>query len=372
MLHRYCEHIIRPLLEEADIRIDGTRPWDIRVIDPRFYCHVLFGGNLGLGESWINGWWSCQALDEFFFRLLQQGVQKRIRPPAELLERLRATLWNLQRPTRAGEVGRRHYDLGNDLFRAMLDTTMLYSCGYWKDALTLDEAQEAKLRLIFEKLQVEPGMEVLDIGCGWGGAARFGAERYGLKVTALTISTEQWRTARELCRGLPVEVELLDYRELTGTYDRIYSIGMFEHVGYRNYRTYFETIRHALKPDGITLLHTIGGNLPAHGSDPWTDRYIFPNSMVPSASQITTAYEGLFMLEDWHVFGYDYALTLMAWHRNLEHAWNRLERRYGTTFRRIWTYYLLSCAGAFRAHHLHLWQLLLTPHGIPGRTTIPR
>ncbi len=254
----------------------------------------------------------------------------------------------------------------------MLDKRMIYSCGYWKNVSTLNDAQEQKLRLVFEKLMLKPGMSVMDIGCGWGGAARYAAENYGVSVKGITVSTEQAKIARELCAGLPVTIDVIDYRDLQGSFDRIYSIGMFEHVGYKNYRAYFETVSRCMKPDGITLLHTIGSQKPCTNGYQWSCKYIFPNSMLPSASQIAENYEGLFTLEDWHVFTYDYFLTLKAWHENFEKQWPNLQSRYNEKFHRMWRYYLLSFAGAFHARSIELWQVLLSKNGIMGRTEVPR
>lgn len=360
------------ILSMGDIRIDGNRPWDIHVHDCRFFRRVITQGSLGLGESYMEGWWECDDLEEFFFRLLSAKCDRKVVTPEWFIGRLIGKTCNLQQPSRAFRVGEHHYNTGNDLFACMLDKQMIYSCGYWKEADSLDEAQEKKLRLVFDKLGLREGMKVLDIGCGWGGAAGFAAEHYNVSVTAITVSSEQASVARERCAGLPVRIELCDYRTLQGVFDRIYSIGMFEHVGYKNYRTYFETVSRCLKPDGLSLLHTIGGNTPATNGDPWSCKYIFPNSMLPSASQITENYEGLFKLEDWHVFSYDYSLTLKAWHENVEKHWQQLQSRYTETFHRMWRYYLLSFSGAFRARSIELWQILLSKQGVMGEYRVPR
>jgi cyclopropane-fatty-acyl-phospholipid synthase len=360
------------LLTVADVRIGGDRPWDLRVHDERLYARVLAAGSLGLGESYMDGWWDCDALDEFFHRILRAELDERVHPWRDGLRVLRARLVNLQKPSRAFQIGRRHYDIGNDLFSRMLDRRMIYSCAYWRDAATLDEAQEAKLDLVCRKLGLQPGMRVLDIGCGWGGTARFAAERYGVSVVGLTVSAEQAGHARQLCEGFDAEIRLQDYRRLEGTFDRVLSIGMFEHVGYKNYPTFMRTVRSHLAADGLFLLHTIGGNRSIKRSDPWTDRYIFPNSMLPSARQVAAAIEGLFVLEDWHGFGPDYDRTLMCWHRNVERHWSELAARYGERFHRMWTYFLLSSAGGFRARKNQLWQLVLSPRGVAGGYCAPR
>jgi cyclopropane-fatty-acyl-phospholipid synthase len=273
---------------------------------------------------------------------------------------------NRQGPSRAFEVGRRHYDLGNDLFRVMLDRRMMYSCALWETADTLDDAQEAKLDLICRKLRLEPGMRVLDIGCGWGGLARYAAESHGVRATGVTVSERQVESAREACAGLPVEILLQDYREIDGRFDRIVSVGMFEHVGGENYRRYMQVVHRCLEEGGLFLLHTIAGNTSVRTVDPWVRTHIFPNSMLPSAAQISTAAEGLFVLEDWHSLGPHYDRTLMAWHANFLAAWGRLSAAYDERFRRMWCYYLLSSAGAFRARSNQLWQIVLSKGGIRG------
>jgi cyclopropane-fatty-acyl-phospholipid synthase len=372
MFDNFFRKQLERILEPADIMIDGSRPWDIRIRNPVVYRRAVTEANFGLGETYMAGYWECDALDECFFRLLSSKADERVLSPATILGRYAGMLFNLQNPSRSFMVGERHYNTGNDLFEAMLDKMMNYSCGYWKEAKNLDEAQEHKLHLVFEKLMLQPGMNILDIGCGWGGAARYAAEHYGVSVTGITVSSEQAELSRERCRGLPVTIELIDYRKLVGSFDRIYSIGMFEHVGYKNYRTYFNMVQRCLKPGGLTLLHTIGGNLPCSSVDPWVCKYIFPNSMIPSASQITTAYEELFTLEDWHVFTWDYAITLKTWNDNFERFWPSLRSRYSEEFHRMWRYYLLSCSGAFRARFIQLWQVLLSRDGIKKLTNIPR
>jgi cyclopropane-fatty-acyl-phospholipid synthase len=360
------------LLAFADVRIGGDRPWDLRVHDDRLYARVLAEGSLGLGESYMDGWWDCDALDEFIHRILRAHLDERVQPWTDGLRVLRARLVNLQKPSRAFQIGQRHYDIGNDLFSRMLDRRMIYSCGYWKDAATLDDAQEAKLDLVCRKLGLRPGMRVLDIGCGWGGTARFAAERYGVSVVGITVSAEQAAHGRQRCEGLDVEIRLQDYRAVDGRFDRVLSIGMFEHVGYKNYGAFIRTVRRLLAEDGLFLLHTIGSNRSVTRTDPWTERYIFPNSVLPSARQVAAAIEGLFVLEDWHGFGPDYDRTLIEWHRNFARHWPELESRYGERFRRMWTYFLLSSAGGFRARKNQLWQLVLSPHGVPGGYCAPR
>jgi cyclopropane-fatty-acyl-phospholipid synthase len=243
---------------------------------------------------------------------------------------------------------------------------MVYSCAYWKNAGNLDDAQEAKLDLICRKLALQPGNRILDIGCGWGSFAKYAAERFGVEVVGITVSREQAGLAAELCRGLPVEIRLRDYRDVEGRFDHIVSVGMFEHVGYRNYRTYMETVHNCLKDDGLFLLQTIGNSHSEVVGDPWIDKYIFPNSIIPSIKQISAAIEGLFIIEDLHNFGAYYDTTLCSWLHNFERNWNKLKSRYDENFYRMWRYYLQLFMGAFRSRCLQVWQIVLSKKGKPG------
>ena len=360
------ERLMRDLLERADIRVNGDRPWDIQIHDQSVPERAFAYGNLGLGEAYMDGDWDVERLDEFFFRILRARLQDQVQPLRLIFHSLRARLLNLQSLRRARQVGEAHYDLGNDFYQAMLDRRMTYTCGYWKDASTLDEAQEAKLDLICRKLDLKPGMRVLDIGCGWGSFMQYAAEYYGVECVGLTISEEQVRLGRERCQGLPVEFRLQDYREIQETFDRVVSVGMFEHVGRKNHRTFMETVNRCLHDEGLALLHTIGKNRRNAPPDPWIDKYIFPNGDLPALGQIADAAEDLAIIEDVHNFGADYDHTLMAWHSNFETAWPQFRERYGERFRRMWRYYLLGCAGLFRAREAQLWQLVLSPRGQLG------
>ena len=363
-------HRARQLLALADVQVGGSRPWDLSVHHPGTLDRILAQGSLGLGESYMDGWWDCQQIDEFVARVLRARLDARVGHPGLWLAVLRARLLNLQSVARAWQVGRAHYDLGNDLYTAMLDSSMAYSCAYWAQANTLAQAQEAKLDLICRKLGLQPGMRLLDIGCGWGGLMRFAAERYGAECVGLTVSKEQAEWGASACRGLPVRFELTDYRLFNPQglqqFDRVASVGMFEHVGHKNYSTYFDMARRSLRDDGLFLLHTIGKNQSGAGIDPWIEKYIFPNGVLPSVAELSQAAEQAFIVEDWHNFGADYDRTLMAWHARFEAAWPRLSRRYDARFYRMWRYYLLSCAGTFRARDNQLWQLVLSPRGVPG------
>lgn len=358
------------LLARADVELDGKRPWDIQVNDPAMPLRVLLGGSLGAGESYMDGEWDCAALDEMFTRVLRVGMDEQLSSSRRLLARVFGWLRNPQRGRRAFVVGERHYDIGDDLYQRMLDRRMIYSCGYWRSAETLEAAQEAKLDLVCRKLGLRPGMRVLDIGCGWGGAARFAAERYGVSVTGLTVSRNQFETACATCAGLPIDIRFEDYRahQPAGAvrYDRIYSLGMFEHVGERNYRTYFRKVRELLAADGLFLLHTIGTNRATPGTDPWIDRYIFPNSHLPSHAEVARAAQRWWVIEDWHNFGIDYDRTLLSWWHNISRRWGEISDRYDERFRRMWQYWLMLSAAGFRARSSQLWQIVLSPHGMPG------
>jgi cyclopropane-fatty-acyl-phospholipid synthase len=358
---------IENLLEPADVRINGDRPWDLRIHLDDFFTRVAAEGSLGFGDSYVEGWWDCPAIDEMMARVWKADLPKHVSVWRDLPGLIQARFFNLQRGRRAFEVGQHHYDIGNDLYSGMLDPRMIYSCGYWAEADELDKAQEAKLDLVCRKLEFRPGMRVLDIGCGWGGAAKFAAEHYGVKVVGVTVSADQAEWARENTNGLPVEIRLCDYREINEKFDRIFSIGMFEHVGHRNYGGYFDVVRKCLADDGLFLLHTIGSLLTTTRPDAWISRRIFPNSMLPSASHITNAAEGRLVMEDWHNFSADYDRTLMCWYRNIEERWHKLdEAKYNNVFRRLWRYYLLGCAGAFRSRKLQLWQIVFSRDGVPG------
>jgi cyclopropane-fatty-acyl-phospholipid synthase len=360
------ETIVRELLEQAGIAINGSRPWDMQVHDPRLYDRVLRQATLGLGEAYMDGWWDCEAIDQFIYRALRADLRSKVEGNWRLmLHVLRSKLLNLQSPALAFEVGERHYDLGNDLYQAMLDRRLNYTCGYWQEAATLDQAQEAKLELVCQKIGLEPGMRVLELGCGWGSFAKYAAEKYDAHVLGVTVSKEQVALGKELCQDLPVELRLQDYREVDGVYDAVISIGVMEHVGFKNYATYMQVVDRCLKEDGIAFIHTIGGNESATTGDPWMDKYIFPNGMLPSIAQIGAAMEGRFVMEDWHNFGPHYDKTLMAWHANFEAAWPELKQEYDERFYRMWRYYLLSCAGGFRARNMQLWQIVMTRTGAP-------
>ena len=364
---------VEDLLKKADIQIGGTRPQDITVHDERLFNRVIRYGTLGLGEAYMDGWWDANALDETVYRFVKVGGEKRVAKTfLRLLRSLRSRIFNIQNKIGARKVATQHYDLDNDLYMSFLDPYNQYTCGYFKGTDNLNVAQEQKLELICQKLQLKKSDRVLDIGCGWGGFAKWAAERYGCHITGISISDEQIKFAKEFTKGLPVEIVKSDYRDIVGTYDKVLSIGMFEHVGYKNYKTYFKIVDSVLKPDGLSLLHTIGRLTPVTINDPWFERYIFPNSMLPTVDQTGKATEGFFVMEDWHNFVADYDKTLMEWFKNFESAWPNLKAKYDERFYRMWKYYLLSCAGAFRAREMQLWQIVLSKNGVKGGYTSVR
>lgn len=361
-LHR----MMQELLDPADIRLGGDRPWDIRLLADGVPERVFAQGNLGLGEAYMDGAWECDRLDQLFDRILRAKLDRHVKPMQLMFHSLRARLLNRQSRRKAWEVGEAHYDLGNDFYEAMLDSRLTYTCGYWDEAGDLEAAQEAKLDMICRKLRLEPGMRVLDIGCGWGSFMAYAARHYGVECVGVTVSKEQAAWAAERYADLPLEFRLQDYRAVEGRFDRIASVGMFEHVGHKNHRAYMEVAHRCLADDGLFLLHTIGKNRRKSTTDPWIDRYIFPNGELPSIGQIGDACDNLFVVEDLHNFGADYDHTLMAWHANFERAWSRFQERLGERFHRMWRYYLLTCAGAFRARDLQLWQWVLSKDGVAG------
>jgi cyclopropane-fatty-acyl-phospholipid synthase len=367
------KEMIESLLDQAGIQINGNQAFDIQVHNENLYQRILQEGSLGLGESYMDGWWDCDRLDIFFYKILRAKLDKKVPHNLKNIIRLAiAKFRNLQTKKRAWIVGEEHYDLGNDLFSLMLDPYMQYSCAYWKDTDRLEQAQENKLDLICRKLDLKPGMRVLDIGCGWGGLAEYAAKHYQVSVTGITISKEQQKLAMERCKGLDVEILLTDYREMRGLFDRVVSIGMFEHVGPKNYETYFKVVQRNLKSDGLFLLHTIGANTTMLNADPWTSKYIFPNGCLPSIENIAHASNEKLIMEDWHNFGADYDLTLSAWHERFLKNWPEIEANYSLRFKRMFTYYLNACAGAFRARDLQLWQIVFSPNGQEGGIRVAR
>ena len=355
------------LLSKADIKINGPHTWDIQVHDERLYRRIFSGGTLAAGEAYMDGWWDVKDLDVFFTRLFNAQVQRELVSFATIKLYLSATVLNMQSRSGSQKVAKEHYDLGNDFYHDMLDPDyMQYTCGYWKNAKNLNQAQKNKLDLVCKKLKLKKGEKVLELGCGWGGFAKYAAEKYGVEVTSYNISKEQVEYARKITKGLPVKIVHADYRDASGLYDKVVSIGMCEHIGYKNYRKFMKLAYSCLKPGGLFLCHTIATNKSVKNTDPWINKYIFPNSMLPSAVQLTNAFEGLFVLEDWHNFGPDYDKTLLAWDANFRKNWHKYKAQYGERFYRMWRFYLMTSAGQFRARKIQLWQIVLSKGGVPG------
>lgn len=373
--HTRSRRLLEGAFQAAGIRIDGQQPWDIQVNDARFYNRVLTNGSLGLGETYVAGWWDCQKIDEAIHKILEADLERHFVHiwgfGLAALRILRAQILNLQSQQRAAENARVHYDLSVELFRYMLGPTMVYSSAYWRNAANLDSAQWDKLDLICRKLELCGSDTVLDVGCGWGGFLKHAAAHFGCRATGITISAHQCEFAKVFCEDLPVRVLLSDYRDpgLTreGRFDKIACIGMFEHVGRKNYRRLMEIIDSLLTENGLFLLQTVGRFEPSGATDPWLNKYIFPNGMLPSVAEIARAVEGIFVLEDWHSFGADYDRTLLAWHANFEAYAERRETTISKGFYRMWRYYLLSCAASFRARRgPQLWQIVLSKSGVKG------
>ncbi len=361
------KEIITQLLSSVGVTVGNKGNADIIVNDERFYRRVLASGSLGLGESYVEGWWDCKDLQGLFYKICRTDIdEKANRDLMTTLHFLKSKVFNLQTTTRSFYVGKKHYDLGNNLFKLMLGKRMVYSCGYWKTAKTLDKAQEDKLDLICRKLGLKKGDRLLDIGCGWGELLKFAAEKYGVKGVGVTVSKEQAELARQICRGLPIKIRLQDYRSLNEKFDHIVSVGMFEHVGRKNYKEYMSVVSRCLKQDGLFLLHTIGSKDSKNSPDPWLLKYIFPNSITPSPEDIVSASNKIFVMEDWHNFGTYYQPTLTAWHENINKNWAKVTEKYDERFRRMWNYYLLCCAGSFQARNSQLWQIVFSKGGIVG------
>lgn len=363
-----AEALITELLLRADVRVGGDRPWDINVTDQRFFERVIRDGQLGMGEAYMDGWWDCKSVDEMSARFIRANLHdESIRDPRFIMQYLKNRLKGIGRKSLAFEVGEAHYDLGNDLFESFLDKTMSYSCGYWRDAKSLEEAQIAKLDLVCRKLDLRRGMKVLEIGCGWGGWARHAAEYYGVEVHGITVSKEQLDWARQHTDSLPLKFELMDYRDVKGSYDRVVSVAMFEAVGQSYFRIFMQKVAEVLKSDGQFLLHTIVSNQPIEAAQSrWLNTYIFPNGELPSLAQIMTAMEGLFVLEAAHHLDGDYALTLAEWDRRFVANWPKLSTKFDQRFYRMWRFYLQISQGIFKSRLCHLWQFVFTKDGIPG------
>jgi cyclopropane-fatty-acyl-phospholipid synthase len=354
------------LLKDAGVTVNGPNPWDIQVHNERMWTRLFSEGSLGLGESYMDGEWDAVDLAEFFNKVLVGGVADKIRITPNLLWQIaQAKLLNMQNIERSRRVARMHYN-ETDAYKASLDARMTGSCGYWPEGVSnLDQAQEAKLDLVCRKIGLKPGQLVWDIGCGWGAFMGFAAEKFGARCVGVTVSPDQAAYGRDRYKDLPIEFQVKDYRQFEGKTDHVVSMGMFEHVGHKNYRAYFEKARSVIKDDGLFMMHTIGSQWSSDTIEPWLEKYIFPGGVIPSMAQIGKAIDGLWSVVDVHNIGPHYDKTLCAWYDNFERKWKRRNTPDEVRFYRLWKYYLLCCAGGFRAKVLQVWQFVLSPTGVP-------
>ena len=355
------------ILEAAGIPLNSSEPWSIQVHNEKMWDRVISQQQLGFAESYMDGWWDCQALDVMITKLLSINVLKLLRPsPALALHVARSYLLNNQTKQKAAQNAKHHYNIGNDLYSRMLDEEMAYSCAYWSKAETLNQAQIDKFDLICRKLELQPGMRLLDIGSGWGGFLRHAVKNYGVQATGISPADNQINLAIEKSAGLGITFIQQDYRDLKGQFDRIVSIGMMEHVGPKNYMTFFQKCDELLAPGGRMLHHTIVSNITKQVTDPFFDRYIFPGGVLPSLAQISSATENGFVIEDVQNLGPDYDRTLLEWHKNISAKWQEIPQ-YDPHFQRMWNYYLLASAAGFRAGDLQLMQCVF--HRVGPRAT---
>lgn len=349
----------------------------VKVLDESAWFDIITKGNLGIAEGYMHGKIEVDPLP--FFRTIMNGtsVGTRRKEGSDYLglvmqvlslpTMLMGRFVNMQSRELSTRVTKQHYDAGNDLYEVMLGPTMAYTCGYWKGAKNLEEAQKNKFDLILRKLQLKPGMKVADLGCGWGTAAAYMHEHGKADVTAVSLSEQQVKWAKDHLEKPGLKYIWSDYRDIcddpkqAGTFDRIYSIGMLEHVGYKNYEPFFSCVKRLLKPDGLAVVHTIGEPDFVPASDPFLDKYIFPGAVIPALSALTPAFENHFILEDFHNFGYDYALTLAAWSDNAKAFFKKNPTAYTPEFQRMWDYYLRMCEALFELRINQLWHFVLSP-----------
>lgn len=371
--------LAKEILGIAGIEINGKNPWDIQVHDERLYKRIISEGSLGLGESYMDGWWDANELDQFFYKLLSSKLDEKVKEKLSLntktkiaLKFLTSKLMNTQSISKSKKVAEIHYNLGNDFYQNMLDSQyMQYTCSYWKDVKNLQDAQIKKLDIICKKIHIPTNKDkkskekILELGSGFGGFALFAAKNYNCEVTSYNISKEQVLYAREKSKNLPIEIKEEDYRnalnlENKEKFDKVVSIGMMEHVGQNNYRNFMKLSNYCLKDKGLFFIHTIGSLKSNRGTDPWLNKYIFPGGQLPSSASVIKAAEGYFVLEDFQNIGHYYDKTLMAWYDNFNKNWPKFKEEYGERFYRMWKYYLLCCAGSFRAGNICLFQFVFS------------
>jgi len=366
------KRLVTTTLARGGIDLDGGEAWDIRVNNERFYRRAARGA-VGLGEAYMDGDWDVESLDAFFDKVITSDLAgSAIAKVNRAFLVMKARFGNLQNRKRARAVAEEHYDLDHRMYALFLGPYNQYTCCFFRDTDDLAEAEVQKLEMICDKLEIKSSDKVLDIGCGWGGFAKYAAETRGCKVTGVTLSTEQANYARDFTTGLPVEIVVSDYRDLPTRlgrrFDKILICGMIEHVGYRNYRTLMKVVSGLLEDDGLFLLHTIGNSDETVIADPWIEKYIFRNSMIPSMKQLVDSFRKLFVVHDWENYGHYYSSTLMAWQRNFERNWAAIralksKHPFDERFRRMWNYYLMASKAAFDAESLLLWQIVMTKSG---------
>ena len=368
------EKIIRELAEQAGIEVNGSKPWDIQIQNENFYNRVLSHGSLGLGESYMEGWWDCEQLDELIYKFLVAGAREKFEFTFPMvLQYIKCKLLNPQTVKKSRRVALHHYDIDIEMWESMLGKSMAYSCGYWKNANTLDESQEAKYELLFQKLNINGGSRLLDMGSGWGGLAKYLAEVHGCDVVCVNISSEQINYSRKSCTGLPIKFYMCDYRDThiynpkNEPFDAVISLGLGEHVGPKNHRSWFKLVSKMLNNGGIFFSHACGSNVSREVGDPWIDKYIFPGSKLPSVSQWSSASEGLFVMEDWHNLGINYVKTLESWYMNFVNYWNQPNTKLRHVLAKedhkfflMMEYYLQSCKALFRSRKVQLWQAVFS------------
>lgn len=337
---------------------------------------ICLNPEMGLGETYMDGTFVPDDLDTFLRLAIRNRRPEAMPAWVNWMDKglFAARKW-MQRNTAAKSKSNvaHHYDISDDLYRLFLDADMQYSCAYFANPkMTLEQAQAAKKAHIANKLAIEPGMRVLDIGCGWGGMALTLARDYGARVTGVTLSENQLATARARAEseGLTdlVEFRLQDYRAVEEQFDRVVSVGMLEHVGVPHYAEYFDKVQSVLKPDGVALIHTIGRCAPPTTPSPWFDKYIFPGGYIPSLSELAVPIEdaGLWTT-DVETLRLHYALTIREWQKRFRASLPRVREMYDEKFIRMWDYYLIACIMAFeeQAHGVFQIQLTKSVHTLP-------
>jgi cyclopropane-fatty-acyl-phospholipid synthase len=364
---KFSKVFIKGLLLKAGITIGGNKPYDIHVHNEAFYDLVMTSGSLGLGESYIEKYWDCAQIDEFINRIIRADLSSEVGKDFKSLARIiLAKVKNYQKASQSASDISEHYDIGDGWYESFLDNRMVYTCGYWKNATNLDEAQEAKLNLSCRKEKIEDGMHILDIGSGWGSYAKYVLENFkNVTVTGISNCKTHVQYATNTCKAYKnrVEFQLHDWGKIAGKYDAIASFGMFEHVGPKNYRRFMKKVYNSLSSDeSLFLLHCISSNTATTSTDPYIQKRIFPGTVIPSVAGISKATDGLLKLEDWHLFGQDYDTTLMAWHNNFVKNFPELFKigKFNERNFRKQVYYFCMCAGSFRANKNDLSQIVFS------------